>query len=264
MKNILVFNKVIIYKILLSPLFCLPIYLLVYFTQKSNTKGIDFFVTMTFQNINVDSIKYIIPVLIWLVPHFIIFHILSMSVEQDMENTFIYVFTRSGIRTKWLVYKLISFMVYVFIYYVLQYITAILMYFFMTGSTLCTSINAILQSFILCLVFSYTIILSVNIISLKIPVIYGYCISMSVIILSIFIAGYSYNVKSQTVTGLLKVLPSSNFVFTWHDDLPDGFSTISAFHLRGFTVFDSILYFTLICTVLIIIGMHVIRRKDIL
>ena len=210
--------------------------------------------------------KEIFPVLFWIAPQLYLIWILRDCISSELNANAAYIFTRTGKRAGWLLSKLLFLLILNLLYWLIQFTVL-----YVVGSiagfgfyNIQEGIQLIFRQYMLMAMLSYFYILVANILSLKSNVIIGYFVAVFINIFSIFISSFFYKYLEKGPT-LIKFLPSSQAIITWHDSI-SGFPNklgLFKFRLSGFSVMYSIVYLIIFCLIFIIYGCYSIEHMDI-
>lgn len=208
----------------------------------------------------------IFPVLFWIAPQLYLIWILRDCISSELDANAAYIFTRTDKRAGWLLSKFLFLLILNLLYWLIQFTVL-----YVIGSiagfgfyNIQEGIQLILKQYTLMVLLSYFYILVVSILSLKSNVIIGYFVAVFINIFSIFISFFLYEYLGKGPT-LIKFLPSSQAIITWHDSI-SGFPNklgLFEFRLSGFSVMYSIVYLIIFCLVFIIYGCYSIEHMDI-
>lgn len=232
-----------------------------------NYKSLEALFLLTYGNLNIYDIKYVIPALVWILPQIYLTYVLGDYISNHLNRNAVYIFTRTDKRRKWLLSRVLNLFAFTVIYYVAQFLIV-----YLIGSAYGLAIanqnvgmSTILSEFMLLILLSYLFVLTINIMSLAINVTYSYLIVTAVSIISVFITGF-IELFGGIGGKLIKLLPTSQGVITWHDSrfLVENYFELFRFSLSDFSLMYSTAYLILFCTVLILWGMFKINRMDII
>ena len=228
------------------------------------SKNLESLLLMSFGHLRLDM--EIFPVLFWIAPQLYLIWILRDCISSELNANAVYIFTRTGKRAKWLLSKLLFLLILNLLYWLIQ-----LAVLYVIGSiagfgfyNIQEGIQLIFRQYTLMVLLSYFYILIVSTLSLKSNVIIGFFVAVFINIFSIFISFFVYK-YSEKGPILIKSLPSSQAILTWHDSI-SGFPNklgLFDFKLSGFSVMYSIIYLIIFCLVFIIYGCYTIEHMDI-
>lgn len=216
--------------------------------------------------VDIKMIKYVTPFLKWVLPQMILMWILKEFVAGELDKSGVYIFTRTNRRGKWVIdktYDLFKFVIlFYFIMFLITYIIGTVVGYKMLY--IYKGIELILTIFILTVLLNYEYILIINILSLKMDVLYSFLIALFVDIFSLLLSSFIYEYFKMKIY-LLKLLPVSHGILAWHS-MNSMYNNlyISEFSIKNFSIIDSISYLILSCFIIVIYGIYVFQHKDII
>ncbi len=228
-----------------------------------NYNDIDLLFMLSYGNLDIDSIKYIIPIFFLIIPQLYLIFVLKDYLYIATSRNAIYVFTRNNSKSSWLLNKLVHLFIYVMIYYLIQFITVFLIGFFYGFTFNHTSIIIIGIEYILIILLNYFYILILNIMSLSINITYSFFITISVSIFQIFTIGFLYAFHFTSIN-LIKLFPISQAIIPWHTSHFIKYTDFFQFKINNFMLIDSMLYLLIICTSSIIYAIYNFKNMDII
>ncbi|MDD5622214.1 MAG: hypothetical protein PHQ09_03490 [Actinomycetota bacterium] len=220
---------------------------------------------LSFGHLGLDDI-IIIMILLWITPQLFLIWILRDCISSELDASAAYIFTRTKKRSGWLLSKLLFLFIINLLYWLIQF-TVLYLIGIITGFgfyNIQEGILLIFRQYVLMVLLSYFYILIVNILSLKSNVIIGFFTAVSINIISILISPFFYKYLEKGPV-LIKLLPSSQAIVTWHDSIT-GFSNklgLFEFRLSGFSIIYSLVYLIIFCLAFIIYGCYSIEHMDI-
>ncbi|MFL0194083.1 hypothetical protein ACJDU8_00540 [Clostridium sp. WILCCON 0269] len=258
-------NKNIFKVIFISILISIIIYLNskdVIMESKCNYLDALFIFTYGYMDIK-NIIKYISNVFIQMLPLIYITYILGDYIFLDLDKRGVYIFTRTNKRTNWFLNKILKLLKYVSLFYFIQLITIYIIGIIIGFRSTNYTIQIIFWEFTLNVLTSYFIILFINVISLKLNVIYTYIIGIGIYVSSIFISGFVYQLYNSKIW-LLKYFIIGQEILTWHcESFLNGYRNIADFYINNLNIKYSISYLSIVCIIMVFYGFYVINNKDI-
>lgn len=222
---------------------------------------------LSYGDLKIEAIKYVIPVIFWIAPQVVLIYVLGDNVASDLGRNSAYIFTRTDRRKQWLLAKMFNLFLYIFIYFAVQFVIVGLVGILSNLETenLIQGLTMILGEFILVLLLNYFIVLIINILSLKISVIYSSAIVLAGNLGTIFASAFLYEYSRKQVE-IIKMMPFTQGIFLWHSDVSWFVRRMSGFvpHFSDYGIIFSMGYLLFLCVVSIIWGIYQIQRMDIM
>lgn len=244
-------------------------FLSLYSTKVSgeNNRILESLFLFSYGQLNIEHIKYVAPILLWILPQAFLMYILGDYISVNFNRNACYIFTRTSNRKKWFLLKLLSLFCYVIIFYLMQFITVLgvagIFGFKIHNYT--TGLPLILAEYLLIVLVNYWLILFANIFSLTMNAVYSYCLTIAVNLFSILTSGVIYELHKERLS-LIMLLPSAQGILAWHDITYLFMSYPQLFNIQisGFSLGYSILYLVMFSIVLIIWGLFRIENMEIM
>lgn len=268
MKKYVKINYLLLTKLLLTGTI-LSIFLFLFNIQRVDilsNQSLEGIFLLSFGDLNISGIKYGISLLFWLLPIVFLLYFLGDDMAADFERNAVYIFTRTHQRKKWFLAKSLSLVFYIFLYYFVQFfilwVIASVYGFYLVNFE--EGIFLILSMLILLILQGMMVLLMINLLAFRTTQIIAYTIVFAGYIASLFFSNFLYEI--QWGIGIIKWLPFTQGIFSWHNDIPSSVSAfiVSDFHLQNFSVLFSIIYLVVITTFLILLGLKKIEDMDIL
>lgn len=230
-------------------------------------KSLEYILIMSYGYLDINTIKYVIPVLFWMAPQIFLLYFLGDYISKNLSQNAVYIFTRTDQRKTWFIAKIITLFLYVLFYYTIQILVACFV-----GSVLGyeilnlnEGISLILGELALQVLLNYMIILLINVLSLQIDVIFS-----SVLVLvgnaSCLFFSQFINEFFNGMVGIVKWMPFTQGILAWHADVAAvaGVQGLSSFQVSDFSIGFSIVYMGVVSIVCILLGIRKIKKMDIM
>jgi len=204
-------------------------------------------------------------ILIFLVPQIVFSYMFARHMQSDLEICSVYVFTRANKRKGWFGKKVAELFVYLSLYYFLQF--AVIFIISYLNNFMIIDIKGIIKiiasEFIIISLLNFFFVLLINILSLKIGAIYSFMISVLMQTGLTVIFAALFKVMNKFV---LKLVPVSHAMLIWHDNefLTGQYQSFMSEYINNFSIQFSVVYLLLLIVFLIIGGLHMIEKLDIL
>ncbi|KML23302.1 hypothetical protein ABV89_14720 [Priestia aryabhattai] len=230
-----------------------------------NNNDINLLFLFSYGSLDIPSIKYIVPLFIFLLPQMYLIHLFGDYLPKNFHRYSVYIFTRTENRTKWVLNNLKQLFINVCIYYLILF--------------LCVSIVGILKGlridsysdliiilylYILVIVFNYFLLLLTNSLSIFLNSTYSYIITIFLHIFSMLLFGATYELPNSSIF-FIRLLPSVHSILTWHNiNIINHKYSIINDYIDGFYITHSILYILSLSFIIIFIVLHKLKRMDII
>lgn len=230
-------------------------------------KSLEYILILSFGYLDIDTIKYVIPVLFWMAPQIFLLYFLGDYISRNLSKNAVYIFTRTDQRKTWLIAKVITLFLYVLFYYTIQILVACFV-----GSTLGyeilnwkEGISLILGELVLQVLLNYMIILLINVLSLQIDVIFSSVLLLVGNASCLFFSQY-INEFFNGMVGIVKWMPFTQGILAWHSDAAavSDVQGLSSFQIPDFSISLSIVYMGVVSIVCIFWGIRKIKKMDIM
>lgn len=216
--------------------------------------------------LDLSEIKQLIPVVSWLIPQLLIMYVLGNYISVNLYSNAIYIFTRTEKRYKWLLKNIINLLLYCIFYYLIQYLSLVIICILTGAQVLMTteSMFNIINVYFFIVLNSFLFVLFINILSLFINELYSLIVGLAVNIGSIFMAGFIYEFYESKIY-MIKAIPFVQAFYSLHSDLIilQTYKKIDYFHINNFPISFSYLYILILIILLVSLGTYRIRNKDI-
>ena len=215
---------------------------------------------------NLSEIKKLVPVISWMIPQVLFMYIMGDYISKNLYKNAIYIFTRTEKRYKWILNNIINLFLYCSYYYIVQYLTVIILGL-VTGLRILEvnrGIFIIGSSYLLVVLNSFLFVLFINILSLFINEMHSLIVGLSINIGSIFFAGFIYEFSENKV-GLITGMPFIQGLYSLHSDpiILQSYKQMNYFHIHNFHISFSYLYILILSILLMSLGVYRICNKDI-
>jgi hypothetical protein len=247
---------------------CVAVFLGLYYSRWAEMKScklLEYFLVLTYGNLEIRDVKYVIPVLFWLAPQIFMFYFLGDYVSNDLERNAIYIFTRTDRRRSWLIAKILSLFFYVALYYFLQFLVVGTMGWILGYNVLegLSGIAIILKEFVLLVLLNYMIILMINLLSLSIPVSISAVSVFVAHLFCLFLSGVVYEFY-KGYSEIIKWLPFTQGIASWHSDISSRVGGSILFSIQDFNVAFSVVYMVVLCIAFVYVALRKVENLDIL
>lgn len=74
----------------------------------------------SYGNLDISGVKYLFPVLIWILPQVILVNQFGNYIEKDLSQNAAIIFTRTYKKKDWFIGKIATLFIYVVLYYIIQ------------------------------------------------------------------------------------------------------------------------------------------------
>ncbi|WP_054949330.1 DUF2705 family protein [Numidum massiliense] len=221
---------------------------------------------LAYGDLNIEAIKYVIPVIFWLVPQIVLLYLLGDYITRDLEQHAVYIFTRTERRTSWLLAKLVNVWLFVCFYFaVLLLVTAVVGTIF--GFRLAIGapdIALIVYEYALLVLLNVMNLFLINLLSLKINVTFSTVSVLAVNIGCLFCAQWLYEFYPDRLA-IVQWLPFTQGILSWHSSLlPTAHGELFPLHVPPLSPLFSIAYMLVICAVAIVIGNARFNKMDLM
>ncbi len=226
--------------------------------------SLDYLILNTYGNLNINEIKYVVPVLIWLLSQVTLMYLTGNIIPQQLSRHAIYIFTRTKERQKWILYSILQLLLYTILFFTVQFVTFGALFSFFSIN-LKFSIIPILIELLLIILYHFMILLIMNFVSLFLTPTMSFSLVTLFIMITIFAVGGSYLFNSNLLV-ITKYLPTLQPLFLWHDSvlvLP--YKNISSLYIvEGMSISFSFSYMSICCCAVILLMKAKIEKMDIL
>lgn len=225
-------------------------------------RSVDLLVINTFNNLDIFSIKFVFPILIWLFPQLFLVYMLGSLLSNDLKNRAVYLFTRTNNRSSWFFSITTSLFLNTLLYYFIQYLLIILIGIVKNYEI--KNLFVIFLSLILLVLTNFLLLLIINIFNLFFNMTFIYNIVLSVYIFLILITGIIGEYAPQYIR-LIVSFPFSHALITWHDISDINYlQKDSSFYISRFSIKDSLIYIFLLITLSLFITVKKIKKMDLI
>lgn len=211
----------------------------------------------------IDNKQYIMEITIYLINHFYLLYILGGETRRDISEFGSLIFTRTNKRSRWLLNKYIKLFIYIFIYYMFEFISTFglgVAFGLQLGSI--TYLSKVIFLEILAIVFNgYLVVILSNVISMIIDTLYSYIFMVLFEAITLFYCHMIFFLNLNNT--IIKYLPFTQGILTWHDTNLIT-STDFNIHIKNFSLIYSNIYVAILISITMICGMKTINKKDIL
>lgn len=226
--------------------------------------SIELLLVYNYGYLELSYIKYLIPVILWSIPQMYLIYSLKDTIASSLYINSIYIFTRTNKRSYWILKEFKILLFHIVFYYGVQFVTVISMgYIFgFKFYPINNSLFIILVMFILVCLTNYLLILTINVLALKINLTYSFSIGFVINIGSIFSIGFINDFYPKCLS-IIKIIPYSQSIINWHTNSIVGFYNLLKIKEFQFYFSYSIGYLILSCLILIVCGVHIFKNMDI-
>ncbi|MCB2360025.1 hypothetical protein [Clostridium estertheticum] len=226
--------------------------------------SIELLLVYNYGYLELSSIKYLIPIILWSIPQMYLIYSLKDTIASSLYRNSVYIFTRTNKRSFWILKEFKILFFHIIFYYGVQFITVISMGYILGLKfyPINKSLFIILILFILVCLTNYILILTINVLALKISLTYSFCIGILINICSVFSMGFINEVYPKWLS-IIKIIPSSQSIINWHTNSLVGFYNLLEIKEVQFCFSYSIGYLTLLCLILIGCGVYIFKNMDI-
>lgn len=230
-----------------------------------DAKNIGVLFSWIYNNLTPEEIRYILPVIMKLLPQIVLVYILGSYIYDDLRKTGIYIFTRTDGKRKWLLSKISYLFRYVVIFYSIQYMILFFIGKFFSYNISSYEIKSLLQIFMLVILESFLFILCVNILSLFIGNSQSVLILLCFNIGNILLLGFFYEFFLEKID-IAKALPFIQGIYSLHTDSVNFFEAynIEVHKFSNFNIITSIIYLLILIIIISILGIYRIEKQDII
>lgn len=212
------------------------------------------------------SIKFLIPVIIWLFPLLFLIHLVGNSIYNDSQKKLIYIFTRTDKRTKWFIRQTANLFLNVLFFFGIYFLSTIIVGLInKLGIYSTKDVLIILLVFLVLVLGSFLLLLLINLLSFYMKITYSYIVVLSIFIFLIMTTGMIFEFFSSFVDSI-KWLPTSHFVMSWYDNnlLVEIQNELYINHIEGFNLKFVILYYLIFLLMIMFLSLRKINKADIL
>lgn len=200
----------------------------------------------------------IINIIFASIPTIVNLGIFSTYVDNELNKNAQYIFTRSKKRTAWLIKELMKLARDIILVNGVQFIIALMIFSILGFDKL--DIIMVIKLYVLVVLNQYLIILVSNIVCLGIGNSYGFIVSVILYLISILIMNIKFFAKKSAI----KYIPFIQNMLSIHSDINcDRSIPIMSNYIENFSIYESIFYVVFLIIVFIIIGINIVKNKEI-
>ncbi|SFC42573.1 DUF2705 family protein [Bacillus sp. UNCCL81] len=220
---------------------------------------------ITYGSVQIETIKYVVPVLFWCAPQLYLLLLLGNFIPNKINNFGIYLFTRTTKRGSWLhkqIFKLFLYnLAYTFTQFITLFIVGIVHGMHFEQSEI---VNLSVVFFTVTFQFFLILILS-NYISIILGNLHGIVTVISINILTLLFSGYLFEFSIKYIY-ILKYIPFTQSIITWHDGwIPKSErNELIEFYIPNYHITFSFFYIVTLVLILLILFTKKIKKMDIM
>lgn len=228
-----------------------------------DNKDISCLFIQVYSNLPVKLEEWIIPIMLLIIHPVYILASFGDYIYTQVKKHGVYIFTRKLSKSKWLLSNLKRLFFNILKYYLIQFITMFILglsYGYKISSNFIVSINL---CFLFSVLSSYLLVIFSNILTLYIDEVYSYFISISILLLNMFLGFTLFNLKINS--SVMKYLPFSQGILGWHSlNFINRNIHIFNFYIKDFSTCFSMIYLIFAVIIMILIGIKKVNTMDIL
>ncbi|ADY54480.1 hypothetical protein Sgly_0109 [Syntrophobotulus glycolicus DSM 8271] len=247
----------------------LAVFFGIYYTNLMEVYGnktLEELLLLSYASLELESMIYIVPVIFWILPQLHLTYLLKDYIPDNLENSAVYVFTRTKKKGRWLLTKIWHLFFYVVIYYFIQFISVAVIGMLegLSFSHGHIGLFLVLTEFALVCLLNFFYVIFINIGALKIKVIHSYFFTVFINIILVLFAGFLYEFEIQKIF-LLKYLPPSQSILAWHslEGIAGNYPDVFRFTIQNFSIGFSMLYLIGFSIIIILYGNYRLKNMDI-
>lgn len=221
---------------------------------------------LAYGDVKITAIRYIFPLLFWLLPQVVLFYFIGSELGTDLERNAVYIFTRTQQRKTWFLAKFLTLSLYILLYFSVQFlvlwIVAGISEIHLTDQP--QGINLILSELSLLVLLNVMMLSLMNFLTLITNQITAYTAVFASNIGSLFLSAFLY--ESTWGIPIIQWLPFTQGILSWHPNIPARINPmlLQDLPLPQFTIPFSLLYLVVLTILFVILGMQRIEKMDLL
>lgn len=222
----------------------------------------ELFLVQTLGILDVATISWIIPVLLWLLPMIVIQYYLGDYISRKLDNHAVYLFTRTSKRGQWFIGECYNVIKYILFFQLIE-IAAVVSVGIVIGVHIEDKIPfvmTIFEIYVLSALGLMVSVLCVNVLSLFISSVISSIIVFLANVVCIMSAGYLYdNLPSHN--NVVQWIPFTQNVYAWQYSIYSSTDEIDFSHPSGYIF--ALAYLIIAGSVILFSGLLIIKNKDI-
>lgn len=209
----------------------------------------------SYGNINRESITWVIPLFIWLLPLLILNFYIGNHIHKQMGEHAVYIFTRTNKRIGWFLQQVTTVLIYILFFQIVVYATTLSLgvLYNLSPVNIPSFLVLILQIFIFSTLGLVVSILLVNVLSIIMNVIYSSSLIIALNFLFILIGGIW---GRDTNFNFTKWLPFTQNIVGWQSE--------DLLHIKMSDLYFPFFYLATFLIVIVLFGCWRIKNQDIL
>lgn len=212
-----------------------------------------------FGHIEVNEIKYIYPLFLFISPILILLMICGTWIREEMVKRGAIIFTRLTKSTEWFMNIVIQLFLFSFVYVSFIFTSLYILGLIFQSSVYVENMNVVVIVFTKTILFYFIVVLLTNVVAVYLNSQLAYSFTLLIITLSLFISSFLYEIgQSQSV--IMRLLPTSQIMTLWHT-YPIFDYIDRTFYLNNFSLMYSYSYLFVVCFFLL--GLLYMKLKKI-
>jgi len=246
------------------PIILLGLFITWYHTEhlyfSDNPSSLRLMIFYTYHDLDMLSIKYIHPLLFWLLPLFFLLYLVGDYLDRHLSISAIYTFTRTSNRGHWIFKRILTLFLNVTLYYFILFSTSII-YGILGGKVIRAKEDLVFigLAFALKVVVSFLIVLAINGGSIFFPITSVYVSILLFHVFSLILTGF-FGEYSREALGIVKYFPATLDVMNWYDSM----TIANDLPIDGMNIIFVSLYLVISIGIITALILRKIKRMDIL
>lgn len=216
--------------------------------------------------LGMNEIKYFIPVIIWMIPQFVLLYLTGEEWSKQLEHRAVYIFTRMSRRSLWLRSAVMDLWIKVVYFFIVQFLVLAAAGWLcgLRGSEGKNMLLTVMLEFLLLILYNFCLVLGQNVLSLYTGPMVTFLMITVFVLLQVIAVGALYEYAPEAI-GLGKYTLFAHSIVLWHESplLSPIVGLFSGEIVAGMNILFSIIYLGLVCVLLLALARSRIEKMDI-